>query len=215
MSDPSVPHDAGVFTIPNLVTLIRLLCIPVFLILLFVVENRVAAAILLGALGATDWVDGYLARRFDQVSEVGKIFDPTADRLLFLVAVFAMIIDGSVPVGFAAAVLAREIVVGATVLVLAALGARRIDVTWWGKTGTAGLMVTFPLFLLAVGDVANPGLWEAAAWIIGIPSLLISYYAALTYIPLAREALRAGRSERASNPEAQVEVESAEGPHPT
>ena len=174
------------------------------------VEDRVAAALLLGALGITDWVDGYLARRLNQVSEIGKILDPTADRLLFLVAVFAMIIDGSVPLGFALAVLAREIVISVTVLILGAFGARRIDVTWWGKAGTFGLMVTFPLFLLGAADISYAGLFEAAAWIVGIPSLLMSYYAAFTYIPLARQALRDGRRARALNSEPPVEVESVE-----
>jgi cardiolipin synthase len=211
VSDSSDQSDAGPFTIPNLITLIRLLCIPLFLVLLFGYEDRVAAAILLAILGVTDWVDGYLARRLGQVSEVGKVLDPTADRILFLVAVFAMIIDGSVPMGFAIAVLAREIVVSVTVLILAAFGARRIDVTWWGKTGTFGLMVAFPLFLLAAGGTALSGLWETVAWIIGVPSLAISYYAAFTYIPLARRALADGRRARHVNSDAPLEVESEVG----
>lgn len=73
-------------TWPNLVTLVRLLCLPVFLWLLFSREQREAAAWLLGALGATDWVDGWLARRLDQRSEFGAVFDPAVDRLLFIVA---------------------------------------------------------------------------------------------------------------------------------
>ncbi len=74
-------------TAPNLFTLLRLCCIPIFCWLLFGKDDQVAAAWLLGGLGATDWVDGWLARRFHQVSEFGKIFDPTADRLLFIVAI--------------------------------------------------------------------------------------------------------------------------------
>ncbi len=84
------------WTIPNLFTLLRLLCLPLFVWLLFGPENRQAAAWLLGALGATDWVDGYLARRLGQTSEFGKKFDPTVDRLLFLVAIVAIMIDGSI-----------------------------------------------------------------------------------------------------------------------
>ena len=59
---------------------------------------------MLGALGATDWVDGYLARRLNQVSEFGKVFDPTADRMLFIVAIVAIMIDGSMPIWFGVAV---------------------------------------------------------------------------------------------------------------
>ena len=86
--------------------------------------NRAGAAILLGALGATDWVDGYIARRFKQVSELGKILDPTADRLMFLAAVIAMMVDGSLHIGFGAVMLVREVTVSMAVLVLGVLGAR-------------------------------------------------------------------------------------------
>ena len=70
-----------IWTIPNLFTLIRLLCLPLFLWLLFGLPSRQAAAWLLGGLCATDWVDGYLARRLGQTSEFGKKFDPTVDRV--------------------------------------------------------------------------------------------------------------------------------------
>ena len=76
-----------VLTVPNLISVLRLLCIPLFVWILFGVESRSAAAILLAGLGATDWIDGWIARRFDQTSELGKILDPTADRLLLIVAI--------------------------------------------------------------------------------------------------------------------------------
>ena len=91
------PATNRVLTVPNVITVVRLCCIPVFLWLLFGLENRYAAAVLLGVLGATDWVDGYVARRYDQVSELGKVLDPTADRLLFIVCVGGIIVDGSAP----------------------------------------------------------------------------------------------------------------------
>ncbi|HBL08339.1 MAG TPA: hypothetical protein DDZ64_04475, partial [Acidimicrobiaceae bacterium] len=92
---------SGVLTVPNLISLGRLACIPWFVWILFEAGNRTDAALLLGALGATDWIDGWVARRFDQVSDVGRVLDPTADRLLLLVALVAMLIDGSVPPWFA------------------------------------------------------------------------------------------------------------------
>lgn len=191
---------AQVFTWPNLVTLARLACIPWFVWLLLGAENRLGAAVLLGVLGATDWVDGYLARRLDQVSEVGKILDPTADRLMFLVAVVAMMIDGSVPVWFAVVVLVREVLISVTTVVLGLLGARRIDVTWWGKTGTFGLMIAFPLFVLGATDTAVADAARWAAWLTGLPSLVISWYAAAGYVPLARRALREGRQKAQPKP---------------
>lgn len=181
-------------TWPNLVSILRLLCIPIFVWLLLGQERRLAAAWLLAVLGATDWVDGWIARRFDQVSELGKLLDPTADRLMFLVAIVSMIIDESVPLWFAVATLAREAVISIAALILGALGARRIDVTWWGKTSTFGLMFAFPLFLASHTDVFWAGAADVAAWVIGVPSLALHYYAAWGYLPLAARALRIGRA---------------------
>jgi cardiolipin synthase (CMP-forming) len=183
-----------VLTLPNLITLARLACLPVFLWLLFGREDRVAAAALLAALGITDWVDGYLARRLGQVSELGKILDPVADRLLFLVGAGGILIDGSVPTWFGVTVLVRETLVGGATVVLAMLGARRIDVTWFGKAGTFGLMIAFPLFLASHSDLAWADAAGVLAWLAGIPALALSLYAAVLYVPIARRALREGRA---------------------
>src|SRR5690242_3941096 len=96
-TDPSGGARSSNLTVPNAITVVRLLCLPLFVWLLFGREHRAAAAWLLGGLGATDWVDGFLARRWHQVSELGKVLDPTADRLLFIVGVGSIIIDGSAP----------------------------------------------------------------------------------------------------------------------
>ena len=132
-------------TIPNLFTLARLLCLPLFLYLLFGRDNPAGAAWLLGALGATDWVDGYLARRLGQVSEFGKMFDPTVDRLLFIVATIAIIIDDAAPLWFCWAVVAREVFVGG-MMVIATLvfHMERFDVSWWGKAGDVPADVRHP-----------------------------------------------------------------------
>ncbi|MSZ88128.1 MAG: CDP-alcohol phosphatidyltransferase family protein [Actinobacteria bacterium] len=183
-----------ILTIPNAITVVRLALLPVFVWLLLSQHNRAAAAILLGAIGATDWVDGWFARRFDQVSNVGKVLDPVADRMLFFVSIIAIIIDGGAPIWFCVAVLAREIVISIATLVLAALGARRIDVTWFGKAGTFGLMFAFPLFLLASSGGSWEIFWLTSAWICAVPGLALSYWAAVLYVPLGLRALREGRS---------------------
>jgi cardiolipin synthase len=196
MDVPVAAPESRILTLPNIVTLVRLACLPVFLWLLFGVEDRAAAAWLLAALGLTDWVDGYLARHLHQVSDVGKILDPVADRLLFLVGAGGILIDGSVPVWFAVIVLIRELVVGGTTLVLAAMGARRIDVTWYGKAGTFFLMMAFPLFLASHSDIWWHEFAGFAAWCTGIPGLVLSLYSAGLYVPLARKALAEGRASR-------------------
>jgi cardiolipin synthase len=189
--------ESRVVTIPNLISVARLLCIPVFVWLLAEDED-VAAAVLLAVLGASDWVDGWVARRFDQVSDVGKVLDPVADRLLLLTAGLALVIDGTVPLVVGLLVLVREVLVSAAVVALAAAGARRIEVQWSGKAGTLALMVAFPLFLLADGaGGAGRDVLLVAAWGFALAGLACSYYAAATYVPLARGALREGREARA------------------
>ncbi len=183
-----------IWTIPNLFTLIRLLCLPLFVWLLFGLPSRQAAAWLLGALGATDWVDGYLARRLGQTSEFGKKFDPTVDRLLFIVAIVAIMINGAMPIWFGVAVLTREVLVGAAVVIATLLyGMERFDVTWWGKTATFLLMFSVPGFLMAASSIPIAGAFEVAAWCFGIPGLVLSYYTGLAYVPKIRDGIRAAR----------------------
>jgi cardiolipin synthase (CMP-forming) len=193
MSEPV--SESRILTIPNVISLIRLAMIPVFLYLLFGRENRAAAAGLLAVLGATDWVDGYIARHFNQTSTVGKILDPTADRLMLLVSVAAIIIDGAIPDWVAWLILLREGAVAIAAVTLAVLGARRIDVTWYGKAGTFGLLCAYPLFLGShADDLGWQDLAEVLAWVCVIPGLIFSYIAAAGYIPLARRALAEGRA---------------------
>lgn len=189
--------DAGILTIPNLITLVRLGTLPVFVYLLFGLDDRWAAGWVLFLIGSTDWLDGYLARRLGQVSNVGKVLDPVADRLLFFVGVGSIVIDGSVPLWFAVAVLAREAAVAIGTLTLAALGATRIDVTWYGKAATFALMGAFPAFLVGASDHATADGFRVLAWVIGIPGLALAYWSALLYVPLGRKALAEGRQARA------------------
>jgi cardiolipin synthase len=183
-------------TIPNLITCGRLALLPVFLWLLFN-DHRVAAAWLLGGLGATDFVDGYIARHFNQASNLGRVLDPVADRLLFFVGVGGILVDGAMPTWFAVLLLLREALITVGTLVLAAMGASRIDVTWYGKAGTLCNMFAVPLWLAAdCPDLSWHELAEVLAYGSSIPGLLLSWYAALLYVPLARRALAAGRAAR-------------------
>ncbi len=185
-----------VLTVPNAITLVRLACIPLFLWLLFGTSRQTDAAVLLAVLGATDWVDGFVARRYGQVSTVGKILDPVADRVLVVTAVIAIMVYGAVPVWFGAATLAREVVVSAAVLLLASLGAARIDVLWVGKAGTFALMFAYPAFLLGDGTAGWQGPIRIIAWVTGLIGLTLAWIAAASYVPVARRALLDGRRAR-------------------
>lgn len=189
-----------ILTLPNVITVVRLALLPVFVWLLFGQDDRAKAGALLAFLGATDFLDGYIARRYHQISDLGKVLDPVADRLLFFVGVGGILLDGSVPAWFALTVLTREALVAVATLALAALGARRIDVTWYGKAGTFFLMISFPSFLAAASTVGWADQAETLAWLTGIPGLALSWYAALLYVPLARQALRDGRAKNTDTP---------------
>jgi cardiolipin synthase (CMP-forming) len=193
-----VADESAILTVPNLITLVRLACLPLYLYLLFGRDNRGAAAVLLALLGATDWVDGYVARHFHQVSNLGKVLDPVADRLLFFVGVGGIIVvGGAAPAWFSWAVIAREVFVSLAVITLALLGAKRIDVTWVGKAGTFCLMFAFPFFLAGSSTWAIAPLFHALAWVAAVPGLVLSYCAAATYVPIGLRALRDGRAARA------------------
>lgn len=201
---PLAPGEDRILTVPNLITLARLCVLPLFVWLLLARNDRVWAAIVLGILGATDWVDGWVARRFNQTSRIGRLFDPTADRILFFVALTTIIIDtsqgpGGVPIWFVVVVLVREVVTAAVTVTLLALGAPPVDVTWWGKAGTFGLMTAFPWLLAgsAEGFVLAPALW-ILGWCAAVPGLALSFYATIRYVPLWREAWREGRVLRAA-----------------
>lgn len=193
--------DAGWLTWPNAITLVRLALLPVFFWLLFATEHRAIAAWLLAGLGATDWLDGFVARRFHQVSNVGKVLDPTADRILVIGGLLAVAAANGVPWWFALTALVRELTVSLLTIILAALGAARIDVLWWGKVSTFALMTTFPLFLLTTNPHGAPlQPWQhdvrIACWVIGVTGLCLSWLVLLGYVRPALSALRTGRHAR-------------------
>lgn len=184
----------NVATWPNFVTLLRLLCLPVFLWLMFARDDRAAAAYLLGVLGATDWIDGWLARRLQQRSEFGAVFDPAVDRLLFIVGVAAIIIDGSVPGWLGWGVVVRELLVGAMMLVGTALGMQRFAVSQWGKNYTFALMFAFPLLLLGASDAVWALGARNAGWAIAVPGVVLCYTTAIGYVPRVWRGVRTARS---------------------
>jgi cardiolipin synthase len=194
----SAVDDAGlgrVLTAPNVITTVRLLCIPVFLWLLLRPHHRgwYPAALLLAVLGATDGVDGFVARRFHQVSTVGKVLDPLADRLLIGVAGISIIAVGAVPLWVGVTALAREVLVAVGFVLVAALGARRMDVSWAGKAATFAVMCALPLFLAGHARDDWHTVAEVLAWVSALPGLVVGWYAVATYAPTAVAEVRSAR----------------------
>jgi cardiolipin synthase len=177
-----------ILTIPNLVSFIRLLGIPVFWWALLVQDDVALAAWLVFGIGWTDWIDGYLARRLNQVSELGKALDPIADRLLIASALIGGLIAGVLPLWFGWGLIAREVLVGIVALNLAVRGGGTIEVRYIGKLATFLLYGAIPAFYLAEAGVAEWFMWPAA-YINGIVGLALYWYVAFFYIGDSRRKL--------------------------
>lgn len=193
MSDVSVSQKR-VCTVPNFISLTRILFVPLFCWMLFISKDRWGAALLWGALGATDWVDGWWARRFNAVSELGKLLDPLADRVILIVGVASVGVDAAVPWWLVVATLVREVSIAVASVLLYAQGVQRIDVLWWGKCASFGLYFAFPLLLGGASTIAAAEVFRLAGWVCAVPSLVLSYFSAGQYVPLGMKALREARS---------------------
>ena len=168
----------NVLTLPNVISMVRIALVPVMLWILIGRDNPVGAGWMLGLIGSTDWIDGYLARRLNQVSKVGEFLDPMADRLAVGGALIGGLITGDLPQWFAIAVLAREVLVGAAGLYLGLRHRRKIEVRRLGKLATLGIYSALGWFLVGV----NTGWLQALAWAVGLPSLVIYYVVAFQYV---------------------------------
>jgi cardiolipin synthase (CMP-forming) len=167
--DPPAAADR-VWTIPNLLSLLRLLAVPLFLWLLLGPHSDGWAFAILAASGVSDYADGKIARRFNQSSRLGALLDPAADRLYILATILALTVRGVMPVWLAVAIPARDVALLATVPFLRRLGyGFALPVNFAGKAATLALLYAFPLLLLTLsggtlGDVAQPVGWAFTAW---------------------------------------------------
>lgn len=175
-------HAVRPWTIPNAVSALRLLAVPLFVWLLFGVGDRGAAAWTLAALGATDWVDGFLARRLDQVSELGKVLDPIADRLALVVGIGAIVIDGSAPLLMAGLVLLREAIVSVFMSARTVLRRPTPPVNRLGKTGTFFAYFAFPMWLGGNSTLSYAGLLAVVAWVFAVPGVAAGWLSLLQYV---------------------------------
>ncbi len=168
-------------TIPNLVSFVRLLGIPYFWYVLIGQDRLGLAALLIFLIASTDWIDGWLARKLDQVSEVGKMLDPLADRLMIGSAIIGGLIAGALPVFLGVALIVREVVVGGAAIYLGIAHRTTIEVRTLGKTATFLLYGSIPSFYLLAADIA-PWLFGPPAWISGVSGLILYYRVAWDYL---------------------------------
>ncbi|MGI5242812.1 CDP-alcohol phosphatidyltransferase family protein [Dactylosporangium sp. CA-139066] len=194
------PGLGPVLTVPNLISFARLLGVPLFLYLFLGTDHTGWAVGVLAVGGLSDWVDGFAARRLKQVSRLGELLDPLADRLYILATLFALTFKDVVPWWFTFLLLGREAVMVLCLVVLRILGHGPPPVHYVGKTATAILLMGFPMMLLAhfssaARSWALPSGWALLWW-----GIVLYWVAAVFYFIQASVHVRAGRAAAASAP---------------
>ena len=148
-----------------------------------------AAGLLILVIGWTDWLDGVLARKLNQVSEIGKFLDPLADRLAIAAALIGGMIAEVIPLALGIALITREGAVALGALVLGLRLKDKLDVRYMGKVATFILYGAIPAFYLAAGGVAGD-LFLYLGWIFGVIGLILYYWVAVQYVADIRDKLR-------------------------
>jgi cardiolipin synthase (CMP-forming) len=169
---PGTPEEVAaqrVVTVPNALSVLRLLGVPVFLWLLLGPHADIAALIVLAASGFTDWADGVLARKLNQTSNLGALLDPAADRLYILATLIGLTLRHIIPWWLAALIIGRDLLLALTLPVLRRHGYGPPPVHYLGKAATFNLLYAFPLLLLAahdgtLADIARPIAWAFTIW---------------------------------------------------
>ncbi|WP_397517388.1 CDP-alcohol phosphatidyltransferase family protein [Rhodococcus sp. BP22] len=171
MSDPGSDADLSsrVLTVPNVLSTLRLLAIPLFLYLLLVPEADGWALTVLLLSGATDWLDGKLARALDQSSQLGALLDPLVDRLSVVSALAVFVARGIIPWWVAAILIGRDVVLAGTLLIYRRRGLPPPEVIYLGKAATFVIMIALPVLLGATGesvvaDVLTPIGYSLIIW---------------------------------------------------
>lgn len=159
----------GILTVPNGISVARLLGVPLFLWFILVAEADVWAFVVLVLGGASDWLDGYLARRLNQFSRLGEILDPLIDRLYIAATLLGLALRGFIPWWLLGLLILRDVLLLALLPILRRRGRITLPVTYVGKTGTFALLWGFPLLLLGglpfpVGSAIVAIGWAFALW---------------------------------------------------
>ena len=179
-----------VLTVPNVLSALRLVGVPVFLWLLFTHQD-VWAFIVLALSGISDYLDGKIARRFHLVSRLGQLLDPIADRLYVLTTLIALALRDIIPLWLLVVLVARDLFMGVVMLLLKRVGQTGLPVHFVGKAATFNLLYAFPILLLStvegsVGDIARPVGWAVAWW-----GVTLYWLAAVLYAIQATSVIRA------------------------
>lgn len=191
LGDGTAARGSQIWNIPNALSALRLVGVPLFLWLLLVPKADVAAVVVLAISGITDWLDGKLARALGQVTRLGQLLDPIADRLYIFSTLVAFLARGIIPPWLAIGLIARDALLAVAMLALLRRGFNPPEVNFVGKTATLSLLYAFPLLLLvtavhSVTTLLSPLAWGFAIWGIGLYWLAGLLYIVQTFLLITR-----------------------------
>lgn len=183
-----------IWTIPNILSMLRLAMVPVFLWLVLGPEEDLLAVILLAVSAVTDWLDGQIARKFNQTSRLGQLLDPIADRAFIICTLLGLLLRGIVPWWLVAIVVARDLFLGLSVLPpLQRQGITGLPVHFLGKAATAFLLYSFPLLFLGDGEGTVADVCRVLGWAGALWGTALYWYGATVYRRQATQVLDAVR----------------------
>ncbi len=195
-SDPMTASMNRVWTVPNALSMLRLLGVPLFLYWVLCTHQDGRAILLLMAAGASDYFDGKIARAFGQFSRLGQLLDPAADRLYILATLLALVARGGLPLWWALALIGRDLVLLGTLPLLKRYGYGPLPVHFLGKAATFNLLYAFPMLLAALPDrddllstVFRPLGWAFTTW-----GSVLYLLAGVLYLVQVVQLVRTGRT---------------------
>jgi len=203
---PKEDHTRDVYTVANIITVLRLILVPFFFSVLITADHDVLSFALFALAASTDWIDGQIARRTGTVTELGKAIDPLVDRLLIAAGVLGLFLVGRLPGWIVIVLFARDLYLLLGAWIMERAGAGRLDVAYVGKVTTAllligfsGLILNWPIMpaLGIVDSAALPGIGTepAAVWILFVyAGMITSLATAVIYTQQARRRLAAVRA---------------------
>jgi len=175
-----------ILTVPNVLTVLRLLGVPLFFYLVLGPEADGWAVILLGISGATDYLDGVIARRYGQESAIGRLLDPAVDRLYIIAVIVGLAIREIVPWWLVVFLLARDLVLGVALIVLRRHGYGPPAVHFIGKAATFCLLYAFPLLFLGDGDSSGATVARVFGWAFVVWGTGLYWWAGVLYLVQVR-----------------------------
>ena len=195
--------QARILTIPNVISMARLAGVPVFLWLILGPRTQSAdfwAVVLLFAAGASDWLDGKIARALNQQTRLGQLLDPAADRLYIVATIIALAIRAIIPWWLVGILVVRELVLGIALAALRTRGYGPLQVSFVGKAATLNLLYAFPLLLLGSHQGTFAEIARVVGWAMAIWGTALYLCAAGLYLVQARRLLAAAESDDSGDP---------------